>query len=223
MRVLLIEDDQELAALLLEGLSKDGFTTEHAPNAKEGFALGSLDTYAAIVLDVMLPEGIEAGFLLAQRLRQAGLHTPILFLTARGDINSKLRGLELGGDDYLAKPFDFRELRARLRSLVRRSGGRSSNILTLPFGFQIDLTAKQVQNAQQLPKHLTPREYALLEYFALNAGRVFSREELIERIWSNDSSVTNKIVDVYISSLRRKLHLDLIETVRGRGYRLGNS
>ncbi len=218
MRVLLIEDDQELAALLLEGLTKDGFVTEHAPNAAEGFALGSLDTYAAIVLDVMLPEGIEAGFLLAQRLRQAGLHTPILFLTARGDINSKLRGLELGGDDYLAKPFDFRELRARLRSLVRRSAGRSSNVLVLPFGFQMDLAAQQVQDV-----HLTSREYALLEYFALNAGRIFSREDLIERIWSNDSSVTTKIVDVYVSSLRRKLHLDLIETVRGRGYRLGGS
>jgi DNA-binding response OmpR family regulator len=218
MRVLLIEDDQELAALLLEGLSKDGFVIDHAPNAKEGFALGTLDTYATIVLDVMLPEGDEAGFLLAQRLRQAGMHTPILFLTARADMNSKLRGLELGGDDYLAKPFDFRELRARLRSLVRRSGGHSSNVLVLPFGFQMDLTAQQVLNVR-----LTSREYALLEYFALNAGRIFSREELIERIWSNDSSVTTKIVDVYISSLRRKLHLDLIETVRGRGYRLGGS
>lgn len=218
MRVLLIEDDQELAALLLEGLTKDGFVTEHAPNAQEGFALGTLDNYAAIVLDVMLPEGNEAGFLLAQRLRQAGSHTPILFLTARADINSKLHGLELGGDDYLAKPFDFRELRARLRSLVRRSAGRSSNVLVLPFGFQMDLAAQQVQNV-----HLTSREYALLEYFVLNAGRIFSREELIERIWSNDSSVTTKIVDVYVSSLRRKLHLDLIETVRGRGYRLGGS
>ncbi len=221
MRILLIEDDQELAALLLEGLSKDGFVTEHAPNSKEGFALGSSDTYAAIVLDVTLPEGDEAGFLLTQELRQAGLHTPILFLTARADMTSKLRGLELGGDDYLAKPFDFRELRARLHSLVRRSSGRSSNRLELPFAFTIHLETRQVFLNEQTV-HLTPREYGLLEYLALNAGRVFSRDDLIERIWSGDSSVTSRIVDVYISSLRRKLHLDLVETVRGHGYRLGS-
>ena len=222
MRVLLIEDDQELATLLLEGLGKDGFVTEHAPNSKEGFALGSSDTHAAIVLDVTLPEGSDAGFLLAQRLRQAGVDTPVLFLTARADMNSKLRGLELGGDDYLAKPFDFRELRARLRSLVRRSSGRSSNHLVLPFAFTIHLDTRQVFLDQQAI-HLTPREYGLLEYLALNTGRIFSREDLIERIWSGDSSVTSKIVDVYVSSLRRKLHLDLIETVRGRGYRLGSA
>ncbi len=221
MRVLLIEDDQELAALLLEGLSQDGFRVEHANHAKEGFALGSLDTFAVIVLDAMLPEGSDAGFLLAQRLRQAGVDTPILFLTARADMTSKLRGLELGGDDYLAKPFDFRELRARLRSLVRRSSGRSSNRLVLPFGFTIHLETRAVFLEQQAI-HLTPKEYALLEYLALNTGRIFSRENLIERIWSGDSSVSSKIVDVYVSSLRRKLHLDLIQTVRGHGYRLGS-
>jgi DNA-binding response OmpR family regulator len=220
MRILLIEDDQELAGLLLEGLSKDGFIIEQALNAKEGFALATLDSFAVIILDVMLPEGDEAGFLLIQRLRQAGLHTPILFLTARADMNSKLQGLELGGDDYLAKPFDFRELRARLRSLVRRSTGRSSNRLELPFELIINLETRQVLLGEQ-QIHLTPREYTLLEYLALNAGRIFSREDLIERIWSNDSSVTSKIVDVYVSSLRRKLHNNLVETVRGRGYTLG--
>ena len=220
MRILLIEDDQELAGLLLEGLSKDGFDIEQAVNAKEGFALATLDSFAVIILDVMLPEGDDAGFLLIQRLRQTGLHTPILFLTARADINSKLQGLELGGDDYLAKPFDFRELRARLRSLVRRSTGRSSNRLELPFELTIHLELRQVLLGEQ-QIHLTPREYGLLEYLALNAGRIFSREDLIERIWSNDLSVTSKIVDVYVSSLRRKLHNNIIETVRGRGYTLG--
>jgi DNA-binding response OmpR family regulator len=115
MRVLLIEDDQELAALILEGLAKDGFEPELAANAKEGFALGSSGTYAALIVDVMLPEGQDAGFKVAGKLRQANVHTPILFLTARADMNSKLQGLEIGGDDYLPKPFDFRELRARLR------------------------------------------------------------------------------------------------------------
>ncbi len=221
MRVLLIEDDQELAALILEGLAKDGFEPELAANAKEGFALAGLKNYAALIVDVMLPEGQDAGFQLAGKLRQAEVHTPILFLTARADMNSKLQGLEIGGDDYLPKPFDFRELRARLRSLVRRSSGHSSNILRLPGGFEVQLESGQVFfQAKEL--HLTPREYALLEVFALNPGRIFSREDLIERIWAGDSSVTPKIVDVYISSLRRKLSETLLETMRGRGYRLGS-
>ncbi len=219
MRVLLIEDDQELAALIFEGLAKDGFEPELASNAKEGFALAGLGTYAALIVDVMLPEGQDAGFKVAGKLRQADVHTPILFLTARADMNSKLQGLEIGGDDYLPKPFDFRELRARLRSLVRRSSGHSSNRLNLPGGFEVQLESQQVfSGGKEL--HLTPREYALLEVFALNPGRIFTREDLIERIWSGDSSVTPKIVDVYISSLRRKLSETLLETVRGRGYRL---
>ena len=145
---------------------------------------------------------------------------PILFLTARADVDSRLEGLDTGGDDYLSKPFDFRELRARVRSLVRRAGGHASNTVELPLGHTLDLTAHEV-SANGKPISLTPREYALISCFALNAGRAYSRESLIERVWPGDSSVDTKVVDVYISSIRRKLGDGIVETVRGLGYRLG--
>lgn len=220
MRLLLVEDDPRLAELILEGLAEDGLTVEHAPDATAGLGLASLETFDAIILDVMLPEGAQAGFEVAQTLREQRQHTPILFLTARADMDSKLLGLELGGDDYLTKPFDFRELRARVRSLVRRAGGNSSNFVPLPLGYALDLAGHEVtKEARSIP--LTPREYALVECFALNPGRAYSRESLIERVWPGDSGVDTKVVDVYISSVRRKLGEGLIETVRGLGYRLG--
>jgi DNA-binding response OmpR family regulator len=220
MRLLLVEDDPRLADLILEGLAEDGLTVEHAENATAGLGLASLETFDAIILDVMLPEGPQAGFELARSLREQRQHTPILFLTARADMDSKLLGLELGGDDYLTKPFDFRELRARVRSLVRRAGGNSSNLVPLPLGYALDLAGHEVTKDAK-PIGLTPREYALVECFALNPGRAYSRESLIERVWPGDSSVDTKVVDVYISSVRRKLGEGVIETVRGLGYRLG--
>jgi DNA-binding response OmpR family regulator len=216
MRILLIEDDQELANLLVAGLS--GFEFEHTSSATEGLALARTLPFAVIILDVGLADGRDAGFGLAKQLREYGLHTPILFLTARADLDSRLNGLALGGDDYLGKPFDFRELRARLYALIRRSSGYSNNRLVLGGGLELDLEAKEVMQATA-PLHLTPREYALLECLALNSGRIFSREDLLDRLWTHDLSVTAKIVDVYISSLRRKVGEQRIETVRGRGYR----
>jgi DNA-binding response OmpR family regulator len=121
MRLLLVEDDPRVARLVVEGLAEDGLIVDHAPNAQIGAGTASLETFDLLVIDVMLPEGREAGFDLARTLREVGDKTPILFLTARADMDSKLEGLETGGDDYLAKPFDFRELRARIRALVRRS------------------------------------------------------------------------------------------------------
>jgi DNA-binding response OmpR family regulator len=216
MRVLLIEDDQELATLLLAGLS--GFEFEHTSSAAEGLALAQALPFSAMILDVGLADGRDAGFALAKQVRDCGLHTPILFLTARADLDSRLNGLALGGDDYLAKPFDFRELRARLYALIRRSSGFSNNRLALGGGLALDLEAKAVMQGDA-ELHLTPREYALLECLALNSGRTFSREDLLDRLWTHDLTVTAKIVDVYISSLRRKVGEQRIETVRGRGYR----
>ncbi len=220
MRLLLVEDDPQLAALMLEGLAEDGLIVDHAANATEGLGLAEMGNFDALILDVMLPEGNQAGFDLARRLRDERNHVPILFLTARADMDSKLSGLEMGGDDYLTKPFDFRELRARVRSLVRRAGGNSSNLVTLPLEYQLDLSAHEVSRDGQ-PVSLTPREFALVSCFALSAGRAYSRESLIEKVWPGDSSVDTKVVDVYISSVRRKLGEGMIETVRGLGYRLG--
>jgi two-component system response regulator QseB len=220
MRILLVEDDPRLAELVVEGLAEDGLIVEHAPSATVGDAMSEMQTYDLILLDVMLPEGRQAGFELAKTLRDRRDDTPILFLTARADMDSRLEGLEGGGDDYLAKPFDFRELRARIRALVRRATGGSTNLVPLPGGYSLDLAAHEVSKDGE-PVKLTPREYALLECFALNPGRAYSRNSLIERVWPEESNVDTKVVDVFVSTVRRKLGEEVIETVRGTGYRLG--
>jgi DNA-binding response OmpR family regulator len=212
LRILLVEDDPRLAKLISSGLSEDGLIVDHAANATVGLNLTELETFDLFIFDVMLPEGREAGFELARTVRERNDHTPILFLTARADMDSKVTGLETGGDDYLAKPFDFRELHARIRALVRRSKG-----VNLPLGLRLDISAKELLNGVSL----TPREYALLECFALNPGRAYSRNALIERVWPEDTAVELKVVDVYVSTVRRKLGEGIIETVRGTGYRLG--
>ncbi len=219
MRVLLVEDDPRLARLILSGLSEDGLIVDHSPNATIGLNMTELETFDLYILDVMLPEGSEAGFGLARAVRKRQDHTPILFLTARADMDSKVAGLETGGDDYLAKPFDFRELHARIRALVRRAKGGSSNVVALPLGLTLDIGSKELLGVSGA--NLTPTEYALLECFALNPGRAYSRGALIERVWREDSEVDQKVVDVYVSTLRRKLGEGIIDTVRGTGYRLG--
>lgn len=220
MRILLVEDDPRMAELVVEGLAEDGMVVDHAPSATVGDAMSEMQAYDLILLDVMLPEGRQAGFILAKTLRDRRDSTPILFLTARADVDSRLEGLEGGGDDYLPKPFDFRELRARIRALVRRAKGGSTNLVPLPGGYSLDLAAHEVSKDGK-PVSLTPREYALLECFALNPGRAYSRNALIERVWPEESNVDTKVVDVFVSSVRRKLGEEIIETVRGTGYRLG--
>jgi DNA-binding response OmpR family regulator len=178
MRILLVEDDPRLAKLISSGLIEDGLIVDIAANATIGMNMTELEHFDLFILDVMLPEGQEAGFALAQAMRQRSDHTPILFLTARADMDSKITGLEMGGDDYLAKPFDFRELHARIRALVRRAKGSSSNLIALPLGLSLNLGAKEIL-LNSKPINLTPREYALLECFALNADRAYSRGALI--------------------------------------------
>jgi DNA-binding response OmpR family regulator len=220
MRLLLVEDDPKLADLIIEGLSEDSFIVEHSASATQAHSMASLQPYDLIILDVMLPEGNNAGFELAKTIRESQNDTPILFLTARGDIDSKLEGLEGGGDDYLAKPFDFRELRARIHALVRRSSGNASNQIVLPSGYLLHLSAHELSKSGETIS-LTPREYTLLECLALSPERAYSRNELIGRVWPEESDVDTKVVDVFVSTVRRKLGEDMIETVRGVGYRLG--
>ena len=220
MRLLLVEDDPRLSALILEGLAEDGLTLEHAQDATTAESVCALRSFDLLLLDVMLPEGPQAGFELADLLRSRQDRTPILFLTARSDLDSRVTGLDTGGDDYLTKPFEFRELRARVRALVRRSVGEATNTLPLPLGFRLDLAAHQVLQAGR-PVPLTPREYALIECLGLHPGRAYARSSLIERVWPEDSGVDLKVVDVFVSTVRRKLGEGMIETVRGLGYRLG--
>ncbi|MGY2895865.1 response regulator transcription factor [Deinococcus sp. UYEF24] len=220
MRLLLVEDDPRLAALILEGLAEDGLNIEHTTDATTAESVCALRGFDLLLLDVMLPEGPQAGFELAKVLRARQDRTPILFLTARSDLDSRVTGLDTGGDDYLTKPFEFRELRARVRALVRRSVGEATNTLPLPLGFRLDLAAHQVLLAGR-PVPLTPREYALIECLGLHPGRAYARNSLIERVWPEDSGVDLKVVDVFVSTVRRKLGESMIETVRGLGYRLG--
>lgn len=220
MRLLVVEDDPHIAELLLEGLAEEGYACDHAGSAAEGAELARLFPYSLLLLDVMLPEGMDAGYKLGQALREGGVTTPILYLTARGAVEDRVEGLEAGGDDYLVKPFAFMELRARVRALLRRAAGSAQNTLALPYGWRMDLAARELYREGRRAE-LTRREYAILELFALNAGRAFERAEIIERLWAGEAGVEPKVIDVYVSTLRRKTSEGLIETVRGTGYRLG--
>ena len=248
MRLLIVEDDPHIADLLQEGLGEDGYACDVATSASQGASLARLFPYALIILDVMLPEGPDAGYTLGRELRGDGGQTPILYLSARSNIEERVTGLDAGGDDYLGKPFALRELRARVRALLRRSSGTARNVLRLPGGWQMDLGGRtvwqthdadepvppeqtdsvQTTSVQAAPMQtapvqadLTRREFALLELLALHPGRAFSRQDIIERLWSGESGVEPKVIDVYVSTLRRKTAEELIDTVRGLGYRLG--
>ena len=248
MRLLIVEDDPHIAELLQEGLGEDGYACDVASSAGQGGSLARLFPYALILLDVMLPEGHDAGYTLGRELRAGGVQTPILYLTARSNVEERVTGLDAGGDDYLGKPFALRELRARVRALLRRSSGLARNVLRLPLGWQMDMAGRTVWQAPdsvapgplseefdrtrserpgsdrprvQVQAELTRREFALLELLALHPGRAFSRQDIIERLWSGESGVEPKVIDVYVSTVRRKTAEELIDTVRGLGYRLG--
>ena len=222
MRVLIVEDDPHIAELLRDGLTEDGYDCDLARSAAEGAELARLFPYGLLLLDVMLPEGIDAGYHLGQQLRAEGIAAPMIYLTARGPVEDRVEGLEAGGDDYLVKPFAFRELRARIRALLRRAGGNAQNALTLPHGWVMDLGGRELHRAG-VRADLTRREFALLELLALHPGRAFTRDEIIERLWSGDAGVEPKVIDVYVSTVRRKTEDRLIETLRGTGYRLGRA
>ena len=221
MRLLIVEDDPHIAELLRDGLTEDGYDCDHAGNAQEGEELAQLFPYGLLILDVMLPEGTDAGYQLGKRLRSAGVTTPMLYLTARGTVEDRVEGLEAGGDDYLVKPFAFKELRARIRALLRRASGNAQNVLSLPHGWVMDVGGRTVYHAGQRVD-LTKREFALLELLAINAGKVFTRDEIIDRLWSGEAGVEPKVIDVYVSTIRRKTNEHLIETLRGTGYCLGD-
>jgi two-component system copper resistance phosphate regulon response regulator CusR len=217
MKVLVVEDEKPTAAFLRQGLVEEGFAVDvarDAPSADEAVCIGEFD---AIVLDVMLPGG--DGFSLCQRWRDAGVTTPILFLSARDEIADRVRGLDHGGDDYLVKPFAFEELLARLRALLRRgSSSPAHDVLTLG-ELEVDTRRRQVTRCGQIIG-LTMREYQLLEHLMRHAGEVVTRTSLWEHVWESHSVPDSNVVDVYIRYLRNKLGRDpdLIQTIRGGGY-----
>jgi two-component system OmpR family response regulator len=218
MRVLVVEDDVKLARSLRRGLALDGYTVTTAATGDEGLALASTTAYDAILLDVMLP-GVD-GFAVCQTLRASEVWTPVLMLTARTAVSDRIRGLDGGADDYVVKPFDFDELRARLRVLVRRGPTRHAQLLQVGT-MSLDPAARlATRKGHQI--ELTEREFDVLEALAQNAGRPVSRETLLAEVWKEDPDVSPNVVDVYIGYLRKKLERPkgprLIRTVRGKGF-----
>jgi two-component system OmpR family response regulator len=218
MRLLLLEDDIRLAGLLQRGLQAEGHAVDLAASVVDGRWLATENPYDALVFDVMLPDG--DGFALCAEIRQAGIWTPVLMLTARDAVNDRVRGLDVGADDYLVKPFAFAELTARLRALARRGAPERPTILAAG-ALTIDPASRAVE-VDGRPLSLSPREYALLELFVRRAGDVLTRTEIIERVWDWAYDGTSNVVDVYVRYLRTKLaahpSAPRIETARGVGY-----
>ena len=220
MRILVVEDERKLAAVLQRGLREHGYAVDVAHDGEEGLALAEIEPYDLLVLDVLLPK-ID-GIALCEHLRARQNNVPILMLTARDSLDDRVRGLDSGADDYLTKPFAFRELLARVRALLRRD--RPSKHPVIRIGdLEIDTITRSVRRGGR-PIALTSKEYAILEYFARNPNRVLTRTQIAEHVWSYDFVAMSNVVDVYVGYLRRKLGDDheprLLHTVRGTGYQL---
>lgn len=220
VRVLLVEDHKPLVRALRQGLEEEGFAVDVAYDGEEGDFKAQSTEYDAIILDLMLPK--EDGLSLLQRWRRKGMKTHVLVLTARGSLEDKVTGLDVGADDYLTKPFELDELLARLRALIRR--GHQVKDPTLRFhDLEIDTAARTVKRAGQLI-HLTPREFALLEFLAFHRGKVVSRSMIWEHLYDEYDENTSNVVDVYIRYLRNKIDKGfeppLIMTRWGEGYQL---
>ncbi|MDH3457350.1 MAG: response regulator transcription factor [Gemmatimonadota bacterium] len=221
MQILLVEDDSNLRAFLRKAFREEGYAVDQASTGNEGLAAALETKYDCIVLDLMLP-GMD-GFTIVRELRERSVHTPVLMLTARGELTDKVRGLEGGADDYLTKPFDLAELLARLQALVRRAQFKRADS-ALDVGMVRLNVATRVVTVAGKNIDLSPREFSLLEFLMRNAGRTMSRSRIAEAVWNYQFDSGTNVVDVYINYLRKKLG-ELsdgteIVTVRGVGYRL---
>lgn len=223
MRILVIEDDKEVASFIRSGLLQAGCNVDLAPNGKDGLFLATTEQYDALVVDRMLP-GVD-GLTVIRTLRASSNATPVLILSALGEVDDRVKGLKAGGDDYLVKPFAFSELLARLEALVRRSkGAADGQATTLRAGdLEMDLLRRDVRRAGQ-PIELQPREFQLLEFLLRHAGQVVTRTMLLEGVWDYHFDPQTNVIDVHISRLRSKIDRGfdkpLLHTVRGIGYRL---
>ena len=218
MKILIVEDEARIVSFLEKGLRAHGYTTEHASTGTEALERAGLAEYALFVLDLGLPgmDGLEV----LKRLRERGDRTPVIILTARGTVDERVLGLELGADDYLAKPFAFEELLARIRVQLRERLASGATKLQAG-GVSLDLQTRRVRvGAEEI--ELTAREFSLLEVFLRHPGQVLSREQLLSRVWNYDFDPGTNIVDVYVGYLRRKIGGEVLQTVRGAGYRLAD-
>src|SRR5882724_2860056 len=220
MRVLVVEDEKKTASFIRKALQAEGFAVDVCPNGDEAWAAARVTPFDAIVLDIMLPG--RDGLSLLRQLRERKNSTPVLLLSARGEVNERVEGLNLGADDYLPKPFELAELVARVRALTRRGGENKSTILRVA-----DLTLDTVTHKARrggMDIELTAREYRLLEFLLRSAGRLCGRMMILEKVWDYNFDPGTNLVDVYIRRLREKIDTDfnpkLLHTVRGAGYML---
>ena len=216
MKLLLIEDEADLRATLADSLREQGYAVDTSADGEEGLYRALEADYDAVVLDVMLPK--LDGWEILRRLR-ARKTTPVLLLTARRALEDRVRGLDLGADDYLVKPFDLDEAHARLRALIRRSKGAASSRLDLAPGVVLD-TARREVLLDGRPLDLTAREYSLIEYLALHRGEVVTRSALYEHLFAEDDETFSNLLEVHVCNIRKKLGKDFILTRRGHGYAL---
>ena len=220
MRVLIVEDEAKMAGLIRRGLREDGMAPDVAARGEDALWMAGATDYDAIVLDVMLP-GMD-GFQTCRRLREEGVWSPVLMLTARDAVEDRVAGLDGGADDYLTKPFSFSELVARLRALARRGAIEKPTVLTVG-DLALDPATHRVWRGDS-EVHLSAKEFALLETFMRRPGQVLSRYQLLEHAWDYEYENRSNVIDVYVRYLREKVDrpfdVESIETVRGAGYRL---
>ena len=223
-RVLVVEDDADTADYITKGLRETGFTVEHVSDGRDGLYLASSSAFDAIIMDRMVP-GMD-GLSVVKALRAGGVETPILILSALGQLDERVLGLRAGGDDYLTKPIGFSELHARLEILIRRRGGKSVETVLRCGDLVMDLLSRKVTRSSK-SLDLLPREFKLLEYFLRNQDRVVTRTMLLEQVWDYRFDPHTSIIDTHISRLRKKLddgfEKPLLHTLRGVGYRLSEA
>lgn len=220
MRILVVEDQKKMSGFLRKGLTEAGYSVDVAESGSAAEAMVAENIYDLIILDVMLPD--QNGFDTARHMRRDGYLGPILMLTALGNTKDKVHGLDAGADDYLTKPFSFDELLARVRALFRRQGSAVDSVLRF-YDLEMDLINRRVSRENK-PVSLTPKEFALLEYFLRNPNRPISRTEISEHIWDVRFDSDSNVIDVYVNMLRKKVDhsfkTKLIHTVVGAGYAL---
>jgi len=222
MRILVVEDDKDVAGFVVRGLKEAGHVVEHADNGRDGLFMAASEAFDAVILDRMLPGGID-GLRLLETLRSQNNAVPVLFLSALAEVDDRVRGLKAGGDDYLTKPFAFSELLARVEALARRGKSDAPVTKLTVADLELDLLSRQVRRAGQ-KIDLQPREFRLLEYLMRHAGQVVTRTMLLEGVWDYHFDPQTNVIDVHVSRLRQKIDkpfaVALLHTVRNAGYML---
>lgn len=218
MRILLAEDNRKVAEHIRQGLTSEGYTVDVAADGDEALWLSEINTYDALILDVMMPG--KDGFTVVRQMRRKQVVAPVIFVTARGEVEDRVRGLDAGGDDYLVKPFSLAELLARLRALLRRQRSQINNLVRVA-DLELDLIHHRAKRGEELIE-LTRREFALLEFLMISSPKPVSKTAIIEHVWEQNFASETNVVNVYMKLLRRKIDrpglVPLLHTIRGVGF-----